>query len=375
VAFTGAFTAVYAATMAFVQTDIKRVLAYSTISQIGYMFMGVGVGAYSAGIFHLVTHSFFKALLFLAAGSVIHALSGQQDMRRMGGLRARLPMTYRVFLVGALAIAGLPGLSGFFSKDEILAAAFASGHYSIWALGIVGAGMTAFYIFRLIFLTFFGQTRTDPEVRPHLRESPAVMIIPLQCLAALAVAGGVIGLPPVMGGKNWVSRFLESSTGPHGLPLAPGTELLLMAVSTAVSLAGACGAYYVYLKKEGLPARRLAERFRTLSAIVSRKYYVDEFYNGVIVAGALRAGRFASWFDSRILDGLVDGAAWLTRRISAGSILFDNGVIDGFVNGIGSTHRAFSRGLSRLQTGFIYNYALALVIGIVILISLAATVL
>jgi NADH-quinone oxidoreductase subunit L len=374
VAFTGAFTAVYAATMAFVQTDIKRVLAYSTISQIGYMFIGVGVGAYSAGIFHLVTHSFFKALLFLAAGSVIHALSGQQDMRRMGGLRTHVPTTYRVFLVGALAIAGLPGLSGFFSKDEILAAAFASGHYSVWALGVAGAGMTAFYIFRLVFLTFFGPARVGQEARPHLHESPAVMIIPLQCLAVLSVVGGVIGLPSVLGGGNWFARFLESSTGPHGFRLAGGTDLLLMAVSAVVSLAGAFGAYYVYLKKDGLPAKRLAERFRTLYTIVSRKYYVDEFYSGVIVAGALRAGRFASRFDSRVLDGLVDGAAWLTRRISAGSILFDDGVVDGVVNGVGAAHRAFSRGLRRLQTGFVYNYALALVIGVVILISLVATV-
>jgi NADH-quinone oxidoreductase subunit L len=321
-----------------------------------------------------VTHSFFKALLFLAAGSVIHALSGQQDMRRMGGLRTHVPTTYRVFLVGALAIAGLPGLSGFFSKDEILAAAFASGHYSVWALGVAGAGMTAFYIFRLVFLTFFGPVRVGQEARPHLHESPAVMIIPLQCLAVLSVVGGAIGLPPVLGGGNWFSRFLESSTGPHGFRLAGGTELLLMAVSAVVSLAGAFGAYYVYLKKDGLPAKRLAERFRTLYTVVSRKYYVDEFYSGVIVAGALRAGRFASWFDSRVLDGLVDGAAWLTRRISAGSILFDDGVVDGVVNGVGAAHRAFSRGLRRLQTGFVYNYALALVIGVVILISLVATV-
>ena len=375
VAFVGALTAVYAATMALVQNDIKRVLAYSTISQIGTMFIGVGVGAYSAGIFHLVTHAFFKALLFLAAGSVIHALSGQQDIRLMGGLRNHIPTTYRVFLVGALAIAGIPGLSGFFSKDEILTAAFASGHYIVWALGVVGAGMTAFYIFRLIFLAFWGPARMEPEVRRHLHESPAVMIVPLQCLAVLSVVGGVIGLPSVLGGGEWFSRFLESSTGPNELPLGAGTELLLMAVSAAVSVAGVYGAYAVYLKKGGLPVKRLAERFRTLYTIVSRKYYVDEFYNGVIVAAVLGLGRVASWFDRRILDGLVDGTAWLTRRISVGSILFDDGVIDGLVNGVGSAHRTFSQGLRRLQTGFVYNYALALVIGIVILISLVATVL
>jgi len=293
----------------------------------------------------------------------------------MGGLRNHIPTTYRVFLVGALAIAGIPGLSGFFSKDEILTAAFASGHYIVWALGVVGAGMTAFYIFRLIFLAFWGPDRMEPEVRRHLHESPAVMIVPLQCLAVLSVVGGVIGLPSVLGGGEWFSRFLESSTGPNELPLGAGTELLLMAVSAAVSVAGVYGAYAVYLKKGGLPVKRLAERFRTLYTIVSRKYYVDEFYNGVIVAAVLGLGRVASWFDRRILDGLVDGTAWLIRRISAGSILFDDGVIDGFVNGVGSAHRTFSQGLRRLQTGFVYNYALALVIGIVILISLVATVL
>ena len=374
VALTGAFTAVYAATMAFVQNDIKRVLAYSTISQIGYMFMGVGVGAYSAGIFHLMTHAFFKGLLFLAAGSVIHALAGEQDMRKMGGLLAHIPATYRVFLVGALAIAGVPGLSGFFSKDEILAAAFASGHYVIWALGLVGAAMTAFYMFRLIFMTFSGKERGEPEAKHHLHESPAVMIIPLQILAVLSIVGGYIGLPPVLGGRNWFSRFLESSTGPHESHLSGGTEVLLMFISAAVALAGIYAAYWVYQKKDGLPAKSLAGRFRTVHRIISRKDYVDEFYNSVIVAGVLRIGRFASWFDSRVIDGLVDGTARLTRRISAGSILFDNGVIDRAVNGVGSAHRVFSRGLRRLQTGFVYNYALSIVIGIVILISLVVTV-
>jgi NADH-quinone oxidoreductase subunit L len=374
VALVGAFTAVYAATMAFVQNDIKRVLAYSTISQIGYMFIGVGVGAYSAGIFHLMTHAFFKGLLFLAAGSVIHALFGEQDMRKMGGLRTSIPQTYKVFLIGALAIAGVPGLSGFFSKDEILAAAFASGHYVVWALGLVGAGMTAFYIFRLIFLTFYGHKRLAPEVRPRLRESPAVMLVPLQVLAVLAVVGGYVGLPHVLGGKNWFSRFLESSTGPHEFHLAAGTEVLLMAVSAAVALAGIYGAFWVYLKRDGLPAKRLVERFGMLYRIVSRKYYVDEFYNGVLVAGVLRLGRWASWFDSRIIDGLVDGAAWLTRKVSAGSIVFDDRVIDGAVNGLGSANQLFSRGLRRLQTGFVYNYALSIVIGVVILISLVVTV-
>ena len=213
VALTGAFTAVYAATMGFVQTDIKRVLAYSTISQIGYMFIGLGVGAYAAGIFHLMTHAFFKSLLFLAAGSVIHALSGEQDMRRMGGLRKRIPRTYLVFLVGALAISGLPGLSGFFSKDEILASAFASGNYLVWGLGLAGAAMTAFYMFRLIFLTFFGEERFSGETARHLHESPPVMLVPLQILALLAIVGGYVGLPHVLGGGAWFRPFPRDEHG------------------------------------------------------------------------------------------------------------------------------------------------------------------
>ena len=373
VAFVGALTAVYAATMAFVQTDIKRVLAYSTISQIGYMFIGLGVGAFSAGIFHLMTHAFFKSLLFLAAGSVIHALSGEQDMRKMGGLRARIPKTYKVFLIGALAIAGIPGLSGFFSKDEILASAFASGHYVVWALGLAGAGMTAFYIFRLIFLTFYGQERiaSDPG---HLHESPRVMILPLQALAALSIVGGYIGLPRVLGGRNWFARFLESSTGIHESSLSSGLEIGLMFISAAVGLAGIFAAYRVYVTKSGLPAKNFAAHFKRLYRLVSRKYYVDEFNNRAIVGGTLLAGRLAAWFDTHVIDGLVDGAAWLTRAVSVLSIFFDARVVDGAVNGIGSFHRRFSAGLKKLQTGFVYNYALSIVIGIVIIMAIMVAV-
>jgi NADH-quinone oxidoreductase subunit L len=371
VALVGALTAVYAATMAFVQTDIKRVLAYSTISQIGYMFIGLGVGAFSAGIFHLMTHAFFKSLLFLGAGSVIHALSGEQDMRKMGGLRTRIPKTFQVFLIGALAIAGVPGLSGFFSKDEILASAFASGHYVVWALGLAGAGMTAFYIFRLIFLTFYGHERIESGPG-HLHESPRVMILPLQALAALSLVGGYIGLPRVLGGRNWFARFLESSTGIHELSLSPVAEIGLMVISAAVGLAGIFAAYRVYVTKNGLPAKAFAARFKRFYRLVSRKYYVDEFYDGAIVGGTMLAARLAAWFDTRVIDGLVDGAAWLTRAVSALSIFFDARVVDGAVNGIGSFHRRFSAGLKKLQTGFVYNYALAIVIGIVIIIAIMA---
>jgi NADH-quinone oxidoreductase subunit L len=374
VGLVGAVTAVYAATMGFVQTDIKRVLAYSTISQIGYMFIGLGVGAYAAGIFHLMTHAFFKSLLFLADGSVIHALSGEQDMRRMGGLRTRIPGTFRVFLVGALAISGLPGLSGFFSKDGILTAAFASGHYLVWALGLAGAAMTAFYMFRLIFLTFYGQARFSGETARHLHESPRVMLVPLEILAVLAVAGGYVGLPPLLGGKDWFGRFLETSTGTQEAAVAAGTEVLLMALSVGVALAAIAAAHVIYVKKHGEPARRFAARFRRLYRTVAAKYYVDEIYGRVFVGGVFALGRFADWLDRHIVDGLVDGAAGLARGVSRLAIAFDETAVDGAVNGTGRAHLALSSVLRRLQTGRIYNYALAVVVGVALVITIAVAV-
>jgi NADH-quinone oxidoreductase subunit L len=375
VALTGAFTAVYAATMGFVQTDIKRVLAYSTISQIGYMFIGLGVGAYAAGIFHLMTHAFFKSLLFLAAGSVIHALSGEQDMRRMGGLRTRIPRTYRVFLIGALAISGVPGLSGFFSKDEILASAFASGNYAVWALGLGGAAMTAFYMFRLIFLTFFGTERFSAETAHHVHESPRVMLVPLEILAVLALVGGYVGLPHLLGGGAWFGRFLESSTGAPEFHLELGTEVLLMIASAAVAAAAIFAAWTIYVRRRGEPARRFAAKFKTLYRIVSRKYFVDEAYGRVIVGGVFAAGRIADWVDRRVIDGLVDGAARAARGVSRLAIRFDGGIVDGAVNGIGRIHLAASAFLRRLQTGFVYNYALAVVLGVALVITFIVVVL
>jgi NADH-quinone oxidoreductase subunit L len=374
VGLAGAFTAVYAATMAMVQTDIKRVLAYSTISQIGYMFIGLGVGAYAAGVFHLMTHAFFKSLLFLAAGSVIHALSGEQDMRRMGGLKTRIPRTFRVFLVGALAISGIPGLSGFFSKDEILAAAFASGHYLVWAIGLIGAAMTAFYMFRLIFLTFYGGARFSGETAHHVHESPPVMLVPLEILAVLAVVGGYVGLPPLLGGKGWFGRFLETSTGTAEAHLAPGTELLLMILSVGAVVAAIAAAHVIYVGKSGEPARRFAARFRRLHRTVVAKYYVDEIYGRVFVGGVFALGRLADWLDRRVVDGLVDGAAGSARRISRLAIAFDERAVDGAVNGTGRAHLAVSSVLRRLQTGRIYNYALAVVVGVALVITIAVAV-
>jgi NADH-quinone oxidoreductase subunit L len=374
VALVGVITAVYAATMGFVQNDIKRVLAYSTISQIGYMFTGLGVGAYAAGVFHLMTHAFFKSLLFLSAGSVIHAMSGEQDMRKMGGLRKHIPRTHKVFLIGALAIAGIPGLSGFFSKDEILASAYASGNYVVWALGLAGAGMTAFYMFRLIFMTFYGEERIEHEAKHHLHESPNVMVRPLQVLALLSIIGGYVGLPHILGGGNWFGKFLGHTVGHHELELSAGTEILLMVVSVAIGLFGILMAYVIYLNKKGKPAESMAERFKLLYKLVYNKYFIDEFYNGVFVGGAMKLGTLLGKFDLGIIDGIVNGAAFLTRKISSASIVVDSNVVDGAVNGVGAINRFFSNILKRFQSGYVYNYALSIVIGIVILISLTVIV-
>ena len=254
VAWVGAITAVFAATMALVQNDIKRVLAYSTISQIGYMFIGCGVGAYAAGMFHLVTHAFFKSLLFLAAGSVIHALGGEQDMRQMGGLRKRLPVTFPVFLVGALAISGVPFLSGFFSKDAILTSAFAGGHYVIYGLGLAGAVMTAFYMFRLIYMTFYGEEKAPLTPGHHVHESPRAMTVPLVILAVFSALAGFIGLPVLFGARADVfGRFLEGVLGPAAHHLERSTEAALILAATISALAGLGLAFLFYRRSPGTP--------------------------------------------------------------------------------------------------------------------------
>jgi len=345
VAVVGALTAIYAATMALTQNDIKRVLAYSTISQIGYMFIGCGVGAYAAGMFHLYTHAFFKSLLFLAAGSVMHALSGELDMRKMGGLRKYLPLTYPTFLVGAIAIAGIPFLSGFFSKDAILTHAFAQGQYFIWALGIMGAVLTAFYMFRLIFLTFFGQERLDSHAKAHLHESPRVMTVPLVILAFFSVVAGYVGLPVVLGEKaNLFTRFLEPVIKPgQAARLAMNTEWLLILISVAVALCGIYIAYVFYLRSPKIP-QVLVSRWPRVYKLLYNKYYVDEIYNAVFV-NPLVKGSEAVYdnFDLKVIDGTINGAARAT----------------GFSGKV----------LSFLQSGLVKDYALAMLLGIILFLG------
>ncbi len=345
VAIVGALTAIYAATMALTQNDIKRVLAYSTISQIGYMFIGCGVGAYAAGMFHLYTHAFFKSLLFLAAGSVMHALSGELDMRKMGGLRKYLPLTYPTFLVGAIAIAGIPFLSGFFSKDAILTHAYASGQYFVWALGIMGAVLTAFYMFRLIFLTFHGEERIEPEAKKHLHESPPVMTIPLVILAFFSVIAGYVGLPVVVGKNlNWFQRFLEPVVRvSHETHLELSTEWMLILISVVVALLGIYVAYIFYLRKPHIP-HALVARFPFIYKLLYNKYYVDEFYNAAFVNSTVRGSEIV--YDH-----------------------FDLKVIDGAVNGTGSAANFSGKILSYLQSGLLKDYALVFFLGAILFLG------
>jgi NADH-quinone oxidoreductase subunit L len=344
VAWVGVLTAVFAATIGLVQTDIKRVLAYSTVSQLGYMFVGVGVGAYAAGIFHLMTHAFFKALLFLGAGSVIHALSGEQDLRKMGGLWRKLPQTLPTMLLATLAISGIPPFSGFFSKDEILTGAYNAHQYAIFALGLVGAGLTAFYMWRLIFLTFFGPSRVDHEVAHHVHESPWTMTAPLWVLAVLATIAGVWGIPWKEG--TVVGRFLEPvlHPGPAQEGAHHGPAWSLMALSVAVAVAGIAVAGEMYLRGRADLARVGAPR-NALHRLLLHKYYVDELYDALFVRPVFAMSRwFAEVFDAGVIDGAVNGVAELVLR-AAGR-------------------------LRRVQTGFVMNYALTMLIGVVALLGL-----
>ena len=345
VAATGAATALFAATMALTENDIKRVLAYSTISQIGYMFIGCGVGAYAAGMFHLVTHAFFKSLLFLAAGSVIHALSGVQDVRKMGGLRKYLPRTFPAFLTGAAALSGVPFLSGFFSKDAILSRAYAAGNLFAWAAGLATAVLTALYMFRVVILVFYGRERLPQDAREHIHESPPVMTVPLQVLAFFAAVAGFLGLPAVFGDRaNVFSRFL-GPTFPHPAEHALGvpTEWLLIILSTAAAVAGIAGAYILYVRAPGVPAV-LTGRFPRVTRTLSRKYYVDEFYGAAIVTPVVR-GSEAIYrdFDLRVVDGAINQSAAAVSRVG--------------------------KWINILQTGLIRDYALAFLLGAVIFLG------
>jgi NADH-quinone oxidoreductase subunit L len=342
VAWVGGLTAVFAATIGLVQTDIKRVLAYSTISQLGYMFVGVGVGAYAAGIFHLVTHAFFKALLFLGAGSVIHGLGGEQDLRKMGGLAPRMMTTTVTFLIGAFGLAGVPPLAGFFSKDEILASAFHEHRYLLWALLMVGAFMTAFYTFRLVFLAFFGPPRMSKEVAHHIHESPASMTVPLIILAiATTVAGLAVGIPSSHGTAfaRFLAPVLPLPEGEHGA----GIAFTLLLLSAVIAIAGVALAWYMY-GRSPVRAAAIGVPRGPVHRLLLEKYYVDEIYDFLFVRP------------------IYNLSLWLAR-------VFDPRVIDGLVNGTATATLAWARGLRRVQTGYVMNYALGILLGAVAVVA------
>jgi len=350
VAVIGAVTAIFSATIGICQTDIKRVLAYSTVSQLGYMFLACGVGAFTAAIFHLMTHAFFKALLFLGSGSVIHALSGEQDMRKMGGLKKYVPVTFATMFVATLAIAGIPGLSGFFSKDEILWQAFSSSHGSpfLWGIAALAAGITAFYMFRLVYLTFFGKSRMDPEVEKHAHESPWTMTVPLTILAVLSVAGGWVGIPAVLGGSNLFEHWLApvfhpvAAAGAHGVAAAgahgaesvahhpAALEIGLMALSVAIALCGIGLAYFLYRVRTGKPAE-IAKEWPTLYDVVYHKYYIDEFYEWAVIRRIVTfSNGLWEMFDALFIDGIVNGAADLVRAAGDRVRRLQGGVVGGY---------------------------------------------
>ncbi len=371
VAIVGVATALMAGTIGLVQNDIKRVLAYSTVSQLGYMFLAMGVGAYGAGIFHLYTHAFFKALLFLGSGAVIHALAGEQDLRRMGGLKKDLPITYWTFLIGAMAISGVPLLSGFFSKDEILHETYARGHTLLWTVGLLTSLLTAVYMFRLVFLAFHGPSRSATAEHAeghghaaapaphHLHDAPPAMAIALVVLAAGSIVAGYAGLPHVLGGSNRFERFLAPSFDAHEttavaavVPVDAGVgrfdserlEAGLMLVSTVVAAAGIGLAFFFFLKNRGA-SESLACRFAGLHRVLTNKYYVDEIYEAAVVEPIRIASEEGLW---KVVDVRV---------------------IDGAVNGVGDTVAGSGALLRRVQTGSVRTYAASLFLGVVMILG------
>jgi len=456
VAIIGVLTALMAASIGLVQYDIKRVLAYSTVSQLGYMFTAMGVGAFSAGAFHLMTHAFFKALLFLGSGSVIHAMAGEQDMRRMGNLKKYMPVTFATMMIGTLAIAGIFPFSGFFSKDEILFRAFLANK-AVWVIAVVTAAMTAFYMFRLMSMTFFGGYRgpawettghgaaavaalhgaphpADPHAhgQAHLKqhevshgpaephpstslgagdahaaahddhggghghgpwhgphESPTPMTGPLMALAVGAIVAGFVGVPAALGGNNAIEQFLEPSftaeraagaaaeprpndaagaAEPSGEHVSRTVELGLMAFSLLVAVAGISVAYKFYVTSPEV-SEQLAERFAGAHRTLSNKYYVDELYDATIVSGTFASGRGLWAVDRNVVDGAVNGTSWVTVISSWFSGLTDRTIVDGVVNLVGWIVQESSLAFRRFQTGLVQNYALLMLFGIFVFVS------
>jgi NADH-quinone oxidoreductase subunit L len=384
VAIVGALTAIFAASIGLVQNDIKRVLAYSTVSQLGYMFLALGVGAFSASVFHVFTHAFFKALLFLGAGAVIHSMSGEQDMRNMGDLAGKIPLTFRTMFVATWAITGLPLMAGFFSKDEILWKAWQRDH-TLWAIGFVTALMTAFYMFRLIYLTFWSPSRVvSHEVEHHIHESPGSMTVPLVILAFFSITAGYLGVSPSLGGSNQFEKFLQpvfanhigaAEASPAGEEGPRSTEYLLMFLSVAAAGVGWFMASRAYSSADKGYTEPIAVAAPPVYDVLLNKYYVDEGYDyvftgrrkiGDVRLGVMGLGEASSWFDANVIDGAVNAAGWMTRLAATVSSWWDKWIIDGVgVNGPAIFARMLSYPARLFEWGLVQWYALVMTAGLV----------
>ena len=393
IAYTGAVTSFIAATIAIVQTDIKKILAYSTVSQLGYMVMGLGAGAYTAGVMHLVTHAAFKAGLFLASGSVIHAMhhalhhqhdhhTDPQDVRNMGGLKSKMPVTFWTMTIFTLAISGVPLTSGFLSKDEILAGTLAFSHFTgqtiIPIIGFVVAGMTAFYMFRMLILTFLGK-HSDEHRYEHVHESPRVMIVPLMVLAALSFFFA-FSLNPIGAKDGWFFHKMEAPTVavPEAMAATPAAEFeeevhhmhfTAMGLSVAISGLGILLAFVTYYWKK-INADALEKAMKPLHTFLYKKWYFDELYDATAVAGMMGISKVLAWFDGTIVDGIVNGAARVARIVSDISGLFDSYVVDGVVNFSASIAGIFGLTLRKVQTGKVQTYMVLALVGLMVLLAL-----
>jgi len=375
VAVIGGLTAFFAATIGVAQNDIKKVLAYSTVSQLGYMFAAVGVGAFTAGVFHLMTHAFFKACLFLGSGSVIHAMGGEQDMRKMGGLRHHMPITFITFVAATLAISGVPPFAGFMSKDEIIWQAFSHGHLFVWALLLLGAGITVFYMFRQVYMTFFGEFRGTHEQEHHLHESPPSMAYVLVALGLLSVFGGIVRIPDFIATFRPFEDFLDPVfSSPMTLRLTQsgihnrGLEAALGLVTFTMVVLGWLVADLMYRRKTIAPERYSEALGGAPYRWVLNKYYVDEFYDFTVVQPYLALTRALAWFDLNIIDGVVNLVATLTVLGAWMSGLFDSYVVDGLVNAASLVTLEVGGRLRRLQTGSINGYLYGILAAVMVIL-------
>ncbi len=381
IATVGAATTLFAATIGCAQNDIKKVLAYSTVSQLGYMFLGMGVAAYSSGIFHLMTHAFFKACLFLCAGSIILGMHHEQDIRWMGGLKRYMPKTFLTFMIATLAISGVPPFSGFFSKDEILWQAWKTGHQFLWLMGFIAAGMTSFYMTRLVMVTFYGETRLhlrpfhddgydrDDHHRYGVKESPSSMTTPLVILALFSGVAGFIGVPAALGGGNHFEHFLMPVFGHHAAPHHDPMEYVLMFASVAVALGGIGAGVFLYRIRPELPDI-IVSKIKTVHRIVYNKYFVDEIYAFLFVSGTILLTRVFASFDRYVIDLFVDLAAYVLRFKSYISGAIDRVIVDGLVNGVAESFLFSGSQFRKIQTGRIQAYVMVLLFLVVLGVSL-----